>query len=358
MSVIVKEATNEPSVYTVTTNQTEVEQSANPVSAKDFLFELSVCLAPTESDCEISACLISLTEMFASPVSASAPGFDLSAGPLLPEVSNSESFVLPVSVCECFHVNISCNPELTVCPVPVHESNIELPVLHQETINAPHVCPVNPVTATETIYELPAFLVSVKKPDSEPSVSSDSVSRSDVKPFVSPISANGSEYEPSVYLAFIPELSVNPVSVNASICELSVGLYSAVKSDSELSAYPVSTSESVGELVACPVSISELTYELSVPSVVSRENIDGLVFPAPVLKTVYALSVLCVSVSPRLQSLLWVPDQTVPSWCSPVPSWCSPVPQWCSPDPSWCSPVPPWCSPDPSWCSPALSAPP
>ncbi len=119
--------------------------------------------------------------MFASPVSASAPGFDLSAGPLLPGVSNSESFVLPVSVCVR-------NTELTVCPV-------------------------NPVTTTETIYELPAFLVSVKL-DSEPTVSSDSVSKSDVKPIVSPISANGSEYEQSVYLAFITELSVSPESVS------------------------------------------------------------------------------------------------------------------------------------------------
>ncbi len=105
----------------------------------------------------------------------------------------------------------------------------------------------------------------------------------------------GLKYEPSVYLASITELSVNPVSVNAS-----VGLYSVVKSDTELSASPVSTSEPVGELFACPVSISELAYELSAISVVTRENIDGLVFPAPVLETVYALSVFCVSVCPRL----------------------------------------------------------
>ncbi len=237
-------------VNPITAMEAVDKPSVSSVSVNKFPFELSVCLAPTESDCEIFACLISLTEMFASPVSASAPGFDLSAGPLFPGVSNSESFVLPVSVCVS-------NPELTVCPV-------------------------NPVTTTETIYELPAFLVSVKL-DSEPTVSSDSVSKSDVKPIVSPISANGSEYEQSVYLAFIPELSVSPESVNASICELSVGLYSAVKSDAEVSAYPVSTSEPVGELFTCPVSISELTYELSVPSVVTRVNIDGLVFPAPVL---------------------------------------------------------------------------
>ncbi len=94
-------------------------------------------------------------------------------------MSNSASFALPVSLCER-------NPEFTVYPVPVHESNIDLPVLRQKTTDVPHVCPVNPVT--ETIYELPAFLVSVKRPDSESSVSSDSVRRFDVKPFVSLIS--------------------------------------------------------------------------------------------------------------------------------------------------------------------------
>ncbi len=166
----------------------------NPITAMEALNKLSVCLAPTESDCE----------MFASPVSASAPGFDLSAGPLLPGVSNSESFVLPVSVCVR-------NPEFTVCPV-------------------------NPVTTTETIYELPAFLVSVKL-DSEPTVSSDSVSKSDVKPILSPISANGSEYEQSVYLASITELSFYSVSVNEFGFELSV--------------CPVST-KSLCELSACP----------------------------------------------------------------------------------------------------------
>ncbi len=70
------------------------------------------------------------------------------------------------------------------------------------------------------------------------------------------------------------------------------------------------------------------------------------------------MPVSCVSVFPRLQSLLWVPD---PSWCSPVPPWCSSDPSWCFPDLSWCSPDPSWCSPAlsaPHWWAPALSAPP
>ncbi len=56
---------------------------------------------------------MSLTEMSTSSVSVNAPGFDLSADPLLPSVFNSEPFVLPVSVHEP-------NSELSVCPVPVH----------------------------------------------------------------------------------------------------------------------------------------------------------------------------------------------------------------------------------------------
>ncbi len=71
-----------------------------------------------------------------------------------------------------------------------------------------------------------------------------------------------------------------------------------------------------------------------------------------------------VSVFPRLQSLLWVPE---PSWCSPVPPWCSSDPSWCSPalsTPHWWAPAlsaPPWRSPAlsaPHWWAPALSAPP
>ncbi len=227
----------------------------------EALNKLSVCLAPTESDCE----------MFASPVSASAPGFDLSASPLLPGVSNSELFVLPVSVCVR-------NPEFTVCPV-------------------------NPVTTTETIYELPAFLVSVKL-DSKPTVSSDSVSKSDVKPIVSPISANGSEYEQPVYLASITELSFYSVSVNEFGFELSVCPVST-KSVCELSACLVSLTE----MSISPVSVNTPGFDLSagllVPSVshsesfvlpvsIQEPNSELLVVPVSVHESDVVLSV-CVT---------------------------------------------------------------
>ncbi len=199
--------------------------------------------------------------MFASPVAASAPGFDLSAGPLLPGVSNSASFALLVSVCEC-------NPELTVCPVPVHESNIELLVLRQETINAPHVCPVNPVTATETFMNCLPFWFQLNRIQNCLPVQFQSAN-----------------------------LLMNCLSSQSSPGKILMGLCSLPRS-----------------LRPC------------------------------------MLSLFCGS--QFLQSLLWVPYPTVPSWWFPDPPWCSPVPPWCSSDPSWCSPDPSWSSPDPSWCSP------
>ncbi len=117
--------------------------------------------------------------------------------------------------------------------------------MNPETVNALHVYPVNPVTDIETLYELSACSVS-------PNVS---------------------------------ELSVLPVLVRESVYELS--------------ACPVPVNALNFELSSCPVLISELAYELSARSVVTRENIDGLlVFPTSVLETVYALSVfLCLSFS-------------------------------------------------------------
>ncbi len=103
-----------------------------------------------------------------------------------------------------------------------------------------------------------------------------------------------------------------------------------------------------------PVSTNKLYGELTARSVVTRESVDELLFSASVFETVDAMSVSCVLVFPRLQSLLWVPD---PSWCSLVPPWCSSDPSWCSPVLLWCSPDPSWCFPDPLWSSPALSAP-
>ncbi len=92
--------------------------------------------------------------------------------------------------------------------------------------------------------------------------------------------------------------------------------------------------------------------------------------PASVLEIIGALSVSCVSVSSRSQSLPWV---SAPPWRVPVssaPPWWAPVssaPPWWAPvssAPPWWAPVssaPPWWAPvssAPPWWAPVSSAPP
>ncbi len=180
-----------------------------------------------------------------------------------------------------------------------------------------------------------------------------------------PVTVEGPNYGQSIHPASITELSVNPVPVNTPNRELSVGLNSALKLDSELSVFPVPTNKPKCvlsacdpdfELVAGSVSISESVCEMPARSVVTGETVNELFMVlASVLETVNSMPVSCVSVFPRLQSLLWVPD---PSWCSPDPSWCSPAlstPHWWAPalsDPPWRSPA----LSAPHWWAPALSA--
>ncbi len=100
----------ELSVLPVSSNMSE--HSVYPVLVKKSVVESFACPAPTYgSECELSTCLMSLTEMSTSPVSVNAPGFDLSARPLPPSVFNPELSVYT-----------------KVCTVPVRESNIELSV--------------------------------------------------------------------------------------------------------------------------------------------------------------------------------------------------------------------------------------
>ncbi len=133
---------------------------------------------------------------------------------------------------------------------------------------------------------------------------------------VCPVTVEGHNYRQSVYPASITELSVNPIPVNAPNCELSVGLNYALKLDSELFVFPVSTNKPECELSAC-----ESVYKLPARSIVTRETMDELfMFPALALGPKDALSVSCVSVFPRSQSLPW---STVPSalvWWSSAPS--------------------------------------
>ncbi len=118
-------------------------------------------------------CLSSKSEQSVCPVSINVPSFDLSPGSLPPSVLNPELSVCPVPVLES-------NIERFVCPTTLNEINTEFaalsvtaqrpafaplnpPVLSQETINAPHDSHVNSVTAIEPIYEL-SCPVSVSEP--------------------------------------------------------------------------------------------------------------------------------------------------------------------------------------------------
>ncbi len=102
--------------------------------------------------------------------------------------------------------------------------------------------------------------------------------------------------------------SACPMLINKPDFELCVCPVSTNEPEGELFSCPVPVNESNFELSACPVLIREFAYGLSARLVATRENIDGLpMFPASVL----ALSVSCVSVFPRSQSL---PGVSAPPW--------------------------------------------
>ncbi len=150
-----------------------------------------------------------------------------------------------------------------------------------EAVNEVYVCPVNPVTDKITTHELSVGPDLVIESVGDPSISPVSLNDPDYELPICSVSVNESNFKLSVLPVSITELSTNLVPVNASGCELS----------------------------ACLVG--------------SRDTVDELlVFPASVFEIVNARSVSCVSVFPRLQSLLWFP---APSWCSPAPLWCSPA---------------------------------
>ncbi len=130
-------SSNEPSVCSVIpviVKKNNSKQSVRPRPVKELslsVLPVSVTNLSTPAsvydtiDCKLPVSLVSVNvvsvcsvsnyepecEMSISPVSVNTPGFDLSAGPLLSSMLNSE---------------------LSVCPVPVHESNLELSVRNAE----------------------------------------------------------------------------------------------------------------------------------------------------------------------------------------------------------------------------------
>ncbi len=150
------------------------------------------------------------------------------------------------------------------------------------------------------------------------SVSPDLSIVSDVEPCICPISI----YE-SVFC------HTSPVTTPETLSDLPVGSSSLVTAQApaiELLTLPVTNSETINALYVCPVSTNEPDYKTVCPlSCHQGKYWWHPMFPALVLETIDALSVSCVSVFPRLQSLLWAPALSAPPWRSSATS----VPPWC-----------------------------
>ncbi len=149
------------------------------------------------------------------------------------------------------------------------------------------------------------------------------------------------------------ELSPCPVTAKEAVCELTPCPVTAKDAVCELSPCPVTAKEAVCELSPCLVTATETGFEPLNPPIMSPEFIgDFLVFSA-----MDALSVSCVSMFPRSQSLPWSSGPSVPPWRSSAlspPPWWAPVPS----APPWWAPVPsapPWCSGLPALPQPPVS---
>ncbi len=203
------------------------------------------------------------------------------------------------------------------------------------------------VTIKGTITELAAF---VETPDGTAVEPLEVAASTAEPPEVSVVSTYQLLPCPVTAKKAVCELSPCPVTAKEAVCELSPCHVTAKKAVCELSPCPVTAKEAVCELSPCPVTAMKAVCELSSclvtateagyeplnPPIMSPEFIDDfLVFSA-----MDALSVSCVSVFPRSQSLLWAPVPSAPPWWAPGPS----APPWWAPGLS----APPWWAPGPS----------
>ncbi len=244
-----------------------------------------------------------------------------------------EPLEVAASTAEPPEVSVVSTYQLSPCPVTAKKAVCELspcPVTAKEAVCELSPCPV---TAKEAVCELLPCPVTAKKA--------------------------------------VCELSPCPVTAKEAVCELSPCLVTAMEAVSEPLLRSGLADGAVPELSSCLVTATEAGFESLNPPIMSPEFIDDfLVFSA-----MDALSVSCVSVFPRSQSLPWSSGPSVPPWRSSAlspPPWGAPVtpaPPWgvpVTPEPPWWAPVPsapPWWAPVPSappWCSglPALPQPP
>ncbi len=247
----------------------------------------------------------------------------------------------------------------TVEPLEVATSTAEPPEVSVVSIYQLSPCPVTakeavcehspcPVTAKEAVCELSPCPVTAKEAACE------------LSPY--PVTAKKA----------VCELSPCPVTAKEAVCELLPCLVTAMEAVSEPLLRSGTADRAVPELSSCLVTATEAGFEPLNPPIMSPEFIDDFL----VLSAMDALSVSCVSVFPRSQSLPWSSGPSVlpwrssalspPPWGAPVtpaPPWGAPVtpaPPWGAPVPSappWGTPVPsalPWWAPVPSalpWCS-------
>ncbi len=231
--------------------------SSCPVVATEATYELLPCGEPAEE---------AISDLSSCAESAMVADFELSIRLVSSNVSGFEPFVLPVCI---------------------KESKLEL-----------SIC-LNAVVESEFAQLLFA------------SVSPDLSIVSDVEPCICPISIYESVFFPT-----------SPVTTPDTLSDLPVGSSSLVTAQGpaiELLTLPVTNSETINALYVCPVSTNDPDYKTVCPlSCHQGKYWWHPMFPALVLETIDALSVSCVSVFPRLQSLLWAPALSAPPWRSSV----------------------------------------
>ncbi len=195
-----------------------------------------------------------------------------------PDGTAVEPLEVAASTAEPPEVSVVSTYELSPCPVTARKAVCELspcPVTAKEAVCELSPCPV---TAKEAVCELSPCPVTAKKA--------------------------------------VCELSPCPVTAKEAVCELSPCPVTAMEAVSEPLLRSGPADRAVPELSSCLVTATEAGYEPLNPPIMSPEFIDDfLVFSA-----MDALSVSCVSVFPRSQSLLWAPVPSAPPWWAPVPS--------------------------------------
>ncbi len=222
--------------------------------------------------------------------------------------------------------------EMSVSPVSLNESVFELSILSvtaMETLNELSVCSVNSVIAKDTPSEQSFYAVPVHELNTES------------------VALSVTTQKPAFQSLNPPVMS--PETINASHV-FRVGSVNAIETIYELSSCSVSVNEPGFEL-----SASNPVYELSFrPVSVSRPIDDFVVFYASSLGAMDALSVSCVSVFTRSQSLPWSSGPSAPPRWSSTPVW------WSSAPPRWSSTQVWWSSAPsaPPWWAPVQSAPP